>query len=190
MFRNSYAGAHENCSCQRYGAQSGCSMEETNSAGGVNNHTCMDNSLLAHGKGMHRHMEYTRMKNPQKLTPSSLKKAYCIFKERCAMCHGKSGRGDGKMSKNLNPKPANLRDGKFKHGSSDGEIFHIIKEGVEGTAMPSFESSLKEREIWDIVNLVKTFETHKHFGCSMHKKVKMDVPGRCPICGMFLQPIE
>src|SRR6478752_3050831 len=61
-----------------------------------------------------------------------------IYEKNCANCHGKTGTGDGAMGAELNPKPANLVDADWKHGSSDGEIFEVIKDGVKGTGMKSF----------------------------------------------------
>ena len=52
-----------------------------------------------------------------------------VFEKNCANCHGKTGVGDGMMGSELNPKPSNLTDADWKHGSNDGEIFTVIKDG-------------------------------------------------------------
>jgi mono/diheme cytochrome c family protein len=47
----------------------------------------------------------------------------------------------------------------WKHGESDGEIFMVITNGVENTAMPSFKD-LKEEDRWNLVNYIKTFKSN------------------------------
>ena len=36
------------------------------------------------------------------------------------------------MGEELTPKPSNLTDADWKHGSTDGEIFTVIRDGVKG----------------------------------------------------------
>ena len=47
-------------------------------------------------------------------------------------------KGDGAMGEELNPKPSNLADADWKHGSTDGEIFTVIRDGVKSTGMKAF----------------------------------------------------
>ena len=54
-----------------------------------------------------------------------------LFRSNCAFCHGMTGAG-GRG-------PA-LNTGHFVHGSSDQDIKNVIRNGVPGTTMPSFES--------------------------------------------------
>ena len=53
------------------------------------------------------------------------------------------------------PPPSDLTDAEWMHGSSDGEIFVIIRDGIDGTGMKDFKD-MKPTEIWQIVNYVKT----------------------------------
>jgi mono/diheme cytochrome c family protein len=52
--------------------------------------------------------------------------------------------------------PSNLSDADWSHGSTDGEIYTIVRDGIDGTAMKDFAKDLKETEIWHVVNYVKT----------------------------------
>ena len=64
-----------------------------------------------------------------KLDPSA--EAEQIFSQRCSVCHGMSGKGDGVGSAALNPKPRNYTDPKWQASVNDE---HIAKTIVEGGA--------------------------------------------------------
>lgn len=55
-----------------------------------------------------------------------------VFAANCASCHGPTGRGDGKASGSLRPKPANLTAARF----SDERLSSVLWNGVAGSAMP------------------------------------------------------
>jgi cytochrome c oxidase cbb3-type subunit 2/cytochrome c oxidase cbb3-type subunit I/II len=55
-----------------------------------------------------------------------------VFAANCATCHGSTGRGDGKASASLLPKPANLTAARF----SDERLSSVLWNGVAGSAMP------------------------------------------------------
>jgi mono/diheme cytochrome c family protein len=83
-----------------------------------------------------------------------------LYDKQCAGCHGDSGKGDGSMGEELNPKPANLADADWKHGSSDGEIFTVIRDGVKNTGMKPYSRKLTTHQIWDVVNYVRSLAAH------------------------------
>jgi mono/diheme cytochrome c family protein len=85
-------------------------------------------------------------------TPKSIADGANMFNRSCASCHGKTGQGDGPAAKQLTPPPSNLVDGEWKHGTSDAEIFTVIRNGVPKTAMKGFASKMTEHEIWDVIN--------------------------------------
>ncbi|MCM3881751.1 MAG: c-type cytochrome [Vicinamibacterales bacterium] len=89
-------------------------------------------------------------------TPKSIADGGSAYNRSCASCHGKSGTGDGPASKQLNPKPSNLVDAEWTHGTSDSEIFAVIRSGVPKTAMKGFASKMTERETWDIINYLRS----------------------------------
>jgi mono/diheme cytochrome c family protein len=111
--------------------------------------------------GAHTHPEAAKVKNPVAADATSIAAGKQIYEKNCANCHGATGTGDGKMGAELNPKPSNLTDAEWKHGSSDGEIFAVIKGGVKGTGMKSFNSKLTEHQIWDAVNYIRTLAPAK-----------------------------
>ena len=79
-----------------------------------------------------------------------------LFASNCASCHGETAQGDGKAGATLNPKPPNLADATWIHGSSDGEIFSVIRDGVKDTGMKAFGSRMTAHQMWDVVNYLRS----------------------------------
>ncbi len=109
-----------------------------------------------HEAGAHRHPEAAKIVNPVPATDESSAAGKALFTKNCAECHGDSGKGDGEMADMYDPRPANLTDAEWKHGSSDGEIFTVIKNGVKGTDMKPFAKKLTTDQIWNLVNYIRS----------------------------------
>ena len=60
------------------------------------------------------------------------------------------------MGADLTPKPSNLADADLKHGATDGEIFTVIRDGIKGSGMKAFNSKLTTRQMWEVVNYVRS----------------------------------
>ena len=43
----------------------------------------------------------------------------------------------------------------WKHGSTDGEIFTLIKDGSKGTGMRGYGARIKPDDMWNVVNYVR-----------------------------------
>ena len=80
-----------------------------------------------------------------------------LYQEHCALCHGVSGRGDGTVSTQLSPRPANLIMTRALPIASDAFFLWTISEGGGRfeTAMPSFGETLSENKIWQIIQYIK-----------------------------------
>jgi mono/diheme cytochrome c family protein len=113
-----------------------------------------------HDAGAHTHAEAAALKNPVPSTPASVAAGQKIFQANCVSCHGPSGAGDGKNIAQMNPKPSNLTDAEWKHGSSDGEIFTLIRDGSKNTAMKGFASRMTTNDLWNVVNYIRTLNTN------------------------------
>ncbi len=55
-----------------------------------------------------------------------------IFDQRCMMCHGSSGKGDGPSSGTLDPKPRDFTDHAWQKATADAEIQTAIVKGGPG----------------------------------------------------------
>lgn len=94
------------------------------------------------------------LKNPVAADAASIAAGKDFYELNCMFCHGEKGLGDGMMAP---PGTANLVDGEWKYGSTDGEIFTVIKNGV-GPAfeMPPGGELLSDTQIWNIVNYLRS----------------------------------
>jgi mono/diheme cytochrome c family protein len=106
--------------------------------------------------GAHRHPAAAQLKNPVVADATSIAAGQKLYAKQCASCHGDTGKGDGKMGEEMNPKPADLTDADWKHGSSDGEIYTLIRDGAKGTAMKAYSRKMTTHDMWDVVNYVRS----------------------------------
>ncbi len=88
------------------------------------------------------------------------KKGQALYAQKCAVCHGTTGKGDGVAEFVLFPKPRDLTSGKFKIRSTtslptDDDLFRVVTQGIPGTAMPSW-TVLSDAQRWDLVAYVKS----------------------------------
>ena len=94
--------------------------------------------------------------NPVPPTPRSINSGRQAYMRACRQCHGPKGLGDGPLAPK-NPSPANLTDSEWKYGSSDGEIFAIIANGVGGDSeMKGHRSEMTATDMWNIVNYLRS----------------------------------
>ena len=63
-----------------------------------------------------------------------------LFAENCASCHGPAGKGDGRASTSLLPKPANLTAARF----SDERLSSVLWNGIPGSSMPPWRQLATE----------------------------------------------
>lgn len=100
----------------------------------------------------HRHMQYAKEKNPFPMNEQSIMKGKEVYKKHCLRCHGEGGKAGGNLD---------LTKTVLIHGGSDGEIFHVITDGVKGTSMKSFKKELTKNIRWHLVNYIKSLRGQK-----------------------------
>ncbi len=109
-----------------------------------------------HETGAHQHADAAKITNPVAADLRSIAAGAKLYAQNCASCHGLAGQGDGKMAEELKPKPSNLVDASWKHGSTDGEIFTLIRDGATGTPMKAFGKKLTAEQTWDVINYLRS----------------------------------
>lgn len=77
-----------------------------------------------------------------------------VYSDRCALCHGPQGKGDGPAAAGLNPKPRNHTDGSYMNAQTDEELLTVIRNGKG--AMPAWKSILSEQEIQAVLKHVRS----------------------------------
>jgi len=96
------------------------------------------------------------LKNPVPPSASSVEQGQGVFGRFCTRCHGIEGKGDGPQPPE-GSHPANLTDAQWDHGSTDGEIFTTIHDGVPPKFdMDSYEGKITDTEIWNVVNYLRS----------------------------------
>jgi len=98
--------------------------------------------------------EAAKIQNPVPATPESVTAGKRAYGQLCANCHGPSGMGDG--SNGGLDQPSDLTAGVWDFGSTDGEIFTVIRDGLSGKDMGGYAERLKEADIWNVVNFIRT----------------------------------
>ena len=95
-----------------------------------------------------------QVKNPLQSSPAALVAARSIYRDKCANCHGDSGKGDGPDAASYYPSPSNFTDEPHMTHVTDGELFYRITNGRK--PMPSFKRRLTEEQRWQLVLLVRS----------------------------------
>jgi mono/diheme cytochrome c family protein len=90
--------------------------------------------------------------NPLRPTPELLAEARDRFVEHCAVCHARDGSGRTPIGEGLYPPPLDLRAAATQE-LSDGELLHVIRDGVPFTGMPAFGGG--DEETWPLVLFVR-----------------------------------
>jgi mono/diheme cytochrome c family protein len=99
--------------------------------------------------------EAAKVKNPMAATAESIAAGKQVYTRYCRTCHGVNGTG-GSGSDIVAPAP-DLTDAEWKHGSTDGEIFAVIKNGVPPDLnMEPWGDRIKDDDIWNVVNYVRS----------------------------------
>jgi mono/diheme cytochrome c family protein len=110
-------------------------------------------------------IEARKLQNPVEPTPKSIASGKVVYDKYCAECHGPTGNGVGAKSTALaevsEAKPSDLTDEKWDHGSTDGEIFVNIRDGVGVRgAMKGLNGKpgVSDTDMWNIVNYIRTLK--------------------------------
>jgi len=95
------------------------------------------------------------VKNPLPPSAADLDTIRPIYRDKCAVCHGLTGRGDGQDASLYDPKPTDFADARHMRSLTDGELFYKLTEGRR--PMPSFRKRLTDEQRWRMVMLIRTF---------------------------------
>lgn len=96
--------------------------------------------------------------NPTSATVDSIARGTQLYTNNCAACHGVNARGGGPLAGTTSVAPPPLAGTGSSLGSrTDGALFRVISNGLSG-GMPAWAGKLSEREIWDVVNFLRSLE--------------------------------
>lgn len=88
-------------------------------------------------------------------------KGQALFAQRCAMCHGEKGAGDGALAATMpeGQKPRNLSGTEYKYATDDTKLKEVISKGGAAVGlsvlMPA-QSDLNDAQLGDLIVFVKS----------------------------------
>jgi len=83
----------------------------------------------------------------------SLAEGKAIYTQRCVLCHGPDGRGDGPGAKGLKPAPRNHHDQAYMNSRTDEQLSEVIHKGKG--AMPAWGKVLTDQQIASVLLYVR-----------------------------------
>ena len=104
----------------------------------------------------------TTATRPVAPTPESIAAGKKAYETNCAACHGNMAQGAVKagitisiIEEQKGKQAPDLTDDQWDHGSSDGEVYAVIKKGIPPTMMAPWDGRISDRDIWNIVNYLR-----------------------------------
>ncbi len=85
--------------------------------------------------------------SPVAYDDASIREGHKHYLRLCQNCHGK----DGRALESFDFEATDLtQPERYRHGSTDGDLFFSIKEGA-GNDMPPFRDKLTDQQTWELV---------------------------------------
>jgi mono/diheme cytochrome c family protein len=114
----------------------------------------------AHPATPHEHPEARKLEPAVAGTPQAIEAGRGLYGKLCASCHGPNGLGNGRLAAGVSaygPRPSDLTDDVWQHGASAGEIYVVIRDGLEPDFhMPAFGGKVSENDLWNVTHFVKS----------------------------------
>jgi cytochrome c oxidase cbb3-type subunit III len=110
-------------------------------------------------------------------TPDTIDRGHAFFANNCGICHGADAHGGDKAP--------DLNTGRFKHATSDQDLFSVITHGVPGTIMPA--NNLPAEQVWAIVTYLRSTVVAGDASLKGNKEVGEQLfwnGGKCANCHM------
>jgi mono/diheme cytochrome c family protein len=85
-----------------------------------------------------------------------------LYAEKCALCHGATGHGDGPGAVALDPKPRNHTDGAYMNAQTNEQLHEVIKNGKG--QMPAWGATMSDEEIDAVLSYVRTLAEPAYTG--------------------------
>ncbi|MDP9106152.1 MAG: cytochrome c [Candidatus Eremiobacteraeota bacterium] len=94
------------------------------------------------------------VKSPIPANEANLSAGLITYRQNCIMCHGAAdGKGSNIASGFYVPSPQFAKDG--AEDDPEGATYWKIRHGIRFSAMPAFQHSLKDTQIWQVALFLK-----------------------------------
>jgi mono/diheme cytochrome c family protein len=101
-------------------------------------------------------------------TPDAVATGKRLYDTHCAACHGNLAQGAvtaglaiSILEEQKARQPPDLTDDQTDHGSTDAELFTVIKRGLPPSMMPAYGGALSDDEIRSIVAYIRTLRPRR-----------------------------
>ncbi len=85
-----------------------------------------------------------------------------IYAEKCSVCHGAGGKGDGPGGAALNPHPRDHTEGSYMNTRTDDQLLEVIHNGKGN--MPAWKTILSDEEIKAVLQHVRSLAVPPYKG--------------------------
>lgn len=99
--------------------------------------------------------EFANLKSPIKFTPDAVKQGKQLYMQRCELCHGAEGKGNGAYNKPEFKQSTNLAS-KVVQANTDGELFYKVTNFRD--RHPASAKIFTDEQRWMIVAFLRTFK--------------------------------
>jgi mono/diheme cytochrome c family protein len=89
------------------------------------------------------------MPPPPSFTAANAQRGFAIYDAHCAVCHGGPGLARAAWISGITPTPPFLLD--TARQWTPNQLYWIVRHGVRMTAMPAWDQTLSEADVWDVV---------------------------------------
>ena len=96
------------------------------------------------------------LRNPVPVSAEALADGMAHYADHCASCHANDGSGNTEMGQGFYPKAPDMRLAATQE-LTDGELFHVIEQGIRFTGMPAWRTgtSAGEESSWRLVQFLR-----------------------------------
>lgn len=77
-----------------------------------------------------------------------------VYADKCARCHGDTGKGNGPRAEFLEKKPMDYTDKAKMAKISDSDLKDVVLEGKQ--PMPAFKGKIADRDLDDVIAYIRT----------------------------------
>ena len=90
---------------------------------------------------------------PARITEDQVRRGFSQFRDSCVYCHGAPGVDATDWAQAIRPEPPYLPD--VLRGRTPAQLFWIVRNGINMTAMPAFGKHLSDQEVWGVVGFIQ-----------------------------------
>lgn len=96
------------------------------------------------------------VKNPLEPTEGNIVTGAHIYLDHCAGCHGVPSNADSQFARSFNPPvPTFFKDAP---DMPENQNFYIIQHGIRWSGMPTWENTLNDTQIWQVITFMSNIE--------------------------------